>query len=308
MGGVDAALLALDWGTSSVRLTALAEDGTVLGSRSSQEGILTVGQEPSAYAITLDRLAGEWAAARPAVIACGMVGSAKGWREVPYLPTPVDLLEGATLTEVAGPWGPVHLVPGVSTRGGVMRGEETQLLGLVLAGYRDGVVALPGTHTKWASLAGGTLIDFHTAMTGELFALLTTHGTLAQVVGPPTAQPVDWAAFASGVEHGLAGAGLGAAALAFGVRARALLEQVPAEQVREELSGVLIGSEIAGALHWLEHAPESVSVVASADLTERYRRALAVADLPCESAPAEVTADALLHLARRAGLIEGETS
>ncbi|QOR70972.1 2-dehydro-3-deoxygalactonokinase [Ruania alkalisoli] len=302
---MEPALLTVDWGTTSVRLTAVAADGTVLGSTHSHEGILTVGQEPSAYTLTLDRLAGSWAATRPAVIACGMVGSAKGWREAPYLPTPVDLLDGAPLTEVAGPWGPVHLVPGVCTHGGVMRGEETQLLGLVLAGHRDGVVALPGTHTKWALLTDGSLTGFHTAMTGELFALLTTHGTLAQVVGSQAPEAPDWPAFEMGVHHGLAGAGLGAAALAFGVRARALLEQVPPERVREELSGVLIGSEIAGALHWLGDQPETVSVVASAGLTDRYRRALTLAGVRAEPAPEDVTSSALVHLARQAGLIEG---
>ncbi|SEE82122.1 2-dehydro-3-deoxygalactonokinase [Ruania alba] len=301
-------LLAVDWGTTSVRASAVGADGTVLDSASASEGILTVGTEPAAYAQTLTRLAGSWAESRPAVIACGMVGSAKGWHEVPYLPAPVPLTAGEVpLTQVAGPWGPVHLVPGVSTDGGVMRGEETQLLGLALAGHATGPAVLPGTHTKWALLADGALTDFHTAMTGELFALLSTHGTIAQVVGDVAPSEADWSAFEAGVQRGLAGAGLGAAALVFGVRARALLEKMPPEQAREELSGILIGAEIAGACHWLGHTPARLPVVASAALAERYRRALAAAGIVADIADGGVTTRGLIHLARTAGLGEGVT-
>ncbi|UFU06740.1 2-dehydro-3-deoxygalactonokinase [Ruania halotolerans] len=303
---MDPALITVDWGTTSVRLTAVAADGTELASTAAAEGILTVGTEPAAYAETLARLAGSWAQARPAVIACGMVGSAKGWQEVPYLPAPVHLMAGAPLTEVAGPWGPVHLVPGVSTDGGVMRGEETQLLGLALAGHASGPAILPGTHTKWALVEDGTLRDFHTAMTGELFALLTTHGTIAQVAGPAPEGDLDeigWAHFEAGVARGLAGAGLGTAALVFGVRARALLESLPPAQVREELSGILIGAEIAGGCHWLGHTPDRLSIVASASLAQRYRRALATAGIGANPGENDVTTRGLIHLARNAGLL-----
>ena len=63
----------------------------------------------------------------------------------------------------------------------VMRGEETQLLGALAArlGHGDGWCVLPGTHSKWVRLQGGAIAEFATFMTGELFALLSQHGTLA---------------------------------------------------------------------------------------------------------------------------------
>ena len=39
-----------------------------------------------------------------------------------------------------------------------MRGEETQIVGLLDGepGF-DGVAVMPGTHSKWVSIAGGTI-------------------------------------------------------------------------------------------------------------------------------------------------------
>jgi 2-dehydro-3-deoxygalactonokinase len=66
-----------------------------------------------------------------------------------------------------------------------MRGEEVQFLGAVEAGLvpGDALLVQPGTHCKWAEMAGGRVAGFTTAMTGELFALLRTHGLLAAQLG-----------------------------------------------------------------------------------------------------------------------------
>ena len=58
-----------------------------------------------------------------------------------------------------------------------MRGEETQILGALhleptLASRPSSLLCLPGTHTKWVLLDEGTVQEFLTATTGELFALL----------------------------------------------------------------------------------------------------------------------------------------
>ena len=66
-----------------------------------------------------------------------------------------------------------------------MRGEETQLFGaLHLLGpdAADGCYVLPGTHSKWVRLHGGRITELRTYMTGELFALLRQHGTLASAM------------------------------------------------------------------------------------------------------------------------------
>src|SRR5439155_22401473 len=93
-----------------------------------------------------------------------------------------------------------RILPGVCQRltgaEDVMRGEETQLLGLgtLWPGF-SGVVCLPGTHSKWVQLTGRRVERFATAMTGELFEVLRTHSVLRHsfagpVQGPPSRRRV----------------------------------------------------------------------------------------------------------------------
>src|SRR3546814_17489276 len=82
-----------------------------------------------------------------------------------------------------------------------MRGEEVQLLGAV-AGWMvppDALLAQPGTHCKWATMADGRIAGFTPAMTGELFALLRGHSLIA---GALTAEVTAGAAFADGLAEG----------------------------------------------------------------------------------------------------------
>ena len=68
------------------------------------------------------------------VIAAGMVGSAQGWLEAPYVETPAErraLVAGIVAVKAAC-GVTLHIVPGVLQRGelpNVMRGEETQIFG-----------------------------------------------------------------------------------------------------------------------------------------------------------------------------------
>src|SRR5690606_35010128 len=71
------------------------------------------------------------------VIACGMVGARQGWVEAAYRAVPcAPVGPPLTAAPTADPRIAVHIVPGLSqTRPGadVMRGEETQIAGLLLA-------------------------------------------------------------------------------------------------------------------------------------------------------------------------------
>ena len=60
-----------------------------------------------------------------------------------------------------------------------MRGEETQIAGALslMPGF-DGVLCLPGTHSKWAQICAGEVVSFQTFMTGEMFALLSEQSVL----------------------------------------------------------------------------------------------------------------------------------
>lgn len=302
------ALVALDWGTSSCRAYAVDSAGRLLDSRSAPLGILSVGTEPEAYARALTEIAGDWLSGAPPVLACGMVGSARGWRDAGYREAPLDLTALADPVDappvtVAGPAGGVHLVPGVRTATGVMRGEETQLLGAVLAGLDADPVVLPGTHSKWATPQQGRLTDFHTAMTGELYALLLSHGTVAQVAAAPGAP--DREAFDGGARLGLERALQGVLSLVFEARSRVLVGSLGAEQVRDYLSGLLIAAEVSGALAWLPEAPERVTLVGDEALCERYERVLSLAGIATARATGDLALAGLVHLARTLHLLPG---
>jgi len=146
-----AALIALDWGTSSLRAYRLDDTGRTLDTRHLPWGIMRLPQPLqdgaastalSGFDLAFEQACGDWLRAEPTlpVIACGMVGSAQGWQEAAYLDVPVDLERIGTLLTVvqrtgAGPDAtPVHIVPGLIQRHGlpnVMRGEETQVFGVL---------------------------------------------------------------------------------------------------------------------------------------------------------------------------------
>jgi 2-dehydro-3-deoxygalactonokinase len=156
-----AALIALDWGTSSLRAYRLDDTGRTLDTRHLPWGIMRLPQPLqdgaastalSGFDLAFEQACGDWLRAEPTlpVIACGMVGSAQGWQEAAYLDVPVDLARIGTLLTVVQRTGPdatpVHIVPGLIQRHGlpnVMRGEETQVFG-VMFDQAGGVAAQPG--------------------------------------------------------------------------------------------------------------------------------------------------------------------
>src|SRR5690606_20677566 len=125
------------------------------------------------------------------VLICGMAGARQGWREAPYLDVPAEL-GGLALAAVApdgaGPRLAPRILPGLCQKGAagedVMRGEETQLLGLTaLLPEPPALVVMPGRHCKWAQLDGRRVTGFTTAMTGEIYQLLLTHSVLRHSAG-----------------------------------------------------------------------------------------------------------------------------
>ena len=290
---VGAACVVGDWGTSSLRLWAVDPAGRMLAERRSGQGM--GGLAPEAFEPVLREHLTALAAGDAPVLLCGMVGARQGWREAPYVALPADL---GAICDAAMPVGmrdvDLRILPGVSAAepADVMRGEETQLLGLAGAADVDGVVVLPGTHSKWVWLTEGRIGRFETAMTGELFALLGSQSVLRHSVDLSAAFDDD--AFAEGVARGLA-APQRLTRLLFGVRAATLLDGLGRAAATARLSGLLIGAEIAGA------GPlDGVTLVASGALAERYGRALAVAGIPANLVDAEAaTRSGLMQAARR---------
>ncbi|WP_367848871.1 2-dehydro-3-deoxygalactonokinase [Rhodoferax sp. WC2427] len=268
--------IGVDWGTTHRRGYALDALGTCTTEASDDQGALTTrGRHAESLAAWLPAL---HAPADCPVVMSGMVGSAFGWQEAPYLGPEVPL--EALPQHLVHIGGDPHrsIVPGYCVRDvagqpDVMRGEETQLLGAVAMGLRNGWFVLPGTHSKWVLLHDGRIQQLRTYMTGELFALLSTNGTLA--AASQTAQPASTAplwsqpAFADGVAAGAPGA---LAHQLFACRARVVTGTMPASQALAYLSGLLIGSELQDVLQDLGNAGSNpFHLIGSPALAEAYQ-------------------------------------
>ena len=320
-------LIGLDWGTSSLRGWLFDASGRVLDRHSAPLGILAV--HDGRFDQAFESFCANWLALHPAVpvIASGMVGSRQGWREATYLETPagLDALAGALLAvdDVAG--RRFRIVPGLVTRSvsdapDVLRGEETQVFGALSAGASTATTSdeterlfvLPGTHSKWVAAQGTTVTGFRSWMTGELYAVLREHSILARIfvdaADPDAAGPM--AAFDDGVDRALAAPGA-LAHLLFTVRTEGLLGERAGDRPPAYLSGLLIGAEIAAALRVFGErsaAPgptplASPTIVASASIAGRYRRALLRAGVDAQIADGASAAPGLFAIAFRSGLL-----
>ena len=134
-------MIGIDWGTTNFRAFRIARDGSIRERRAGPKGILNV--PDGRFGDTLREEIGPWlAAGEDRVLLSGMIGSRQGWKEAPYLPCPAGPAElGAALVDIGFDWARVKLVPGLSgfDESGVaevMRGEETQILGVPTAAAR----------------------------------------------------------------------------------------------------------------------------------------------------------------------------
>ncbi len=263
-------LIAVDWGTTSLRGARLDEVGRVLEEKSAPLGILNVpnGDFGAVFAAQFS----DWM--KPAGSVClisGMAGSRQGWIEAPYVACPAGPDELRRRLHWIEP-GRIALVPGLSDEQGevpdVMRGEEVQIFGAMrLAGLAEGLFVLPGTHSKWATVRDGRVAGFRTCMTGEFYGLLSQHSILARTL--QVNAPLDEVAFLRGVAR--AGNGEGLLHNAFGVRALGLFGRLSPAESASYLSGLLIGEELRS--QDLSTGGEVIAIGAPA-LTARYALAL----------------------------------
>lgn len=265
--------IAVDWGTTHLRAWAIGKDGSLRAKAESDAGMGRLSRDGFEPAL-LD-LVSDWLGAGPTpILACGMVGAKQGWQEAPYVSVPAKPAELAPMrvTVAKDHRLAVFIVPGLSQANApdVMRGEETQIAGfLALEPAFDGVLCLPGTHTKWVQLSAGEVVSFQTAMTGEMFDLLSRQSVLRHTVG---AETLDSEAFAEAVADTLSRPERLAQRL-FSIRADATLNGTEAPVSRARLSGALIGAELAATRpYWLG---QQVAVAGAPALADLYARALA---------------------------------
>lgn len=272
--------IAVDWGTSNLRAWGVKHDGEVAFMRSSDQGMGKLTRE--AYPEVLKALLEdeiETQSGPLSVLICGMAGARQGWLEAPYLEAPADLgglAFAAVSPEVAGSRLVPKILPGVCQKQNgddVMRGEETQLLGLsALKPGFSGVVCMPGTHSKWAQLDGRKVERFTTVMTGELYEILRTHSVLRHSLTGDLDGPERAEGFDAGLTAGLDAPEKLSATL-FKVRAGSLLSGRTPSWCAGYLSGLLIGTEIGGQRDWITDA--EIPLIGGGALCALYAQGLA---------------------------------
>ena len=279
-------MLAVDWGTSSLRGAWLDARGQTVEERSFPRGILTVapGEFPSVFQTCF----GDWMQRPDAwCLMSGMVGSKQGWLEAPYCACPAGFAEVAAKLTWVEP-ARVAIVSGLCCDNDgipdVMRGEETQIFGaLQLLGRQEALVVLPGTHSKWVRVQAGRIQSFTTFMTGEFFALLRQHSILSRTL-PASDGDFDSEAFAQGVTLALRSNSL--LHTAFSARTLSLFDRLPVAALPSYLSGLVIGEELRA-----QALPDNTEVViiGSASLTQRYQNALALQNIAAQRVGSEAT-------------------
>ncbi|RUR40886.1 2-dehydro-3-deoxygalactonokinase [Vreelandella populi] len=309
------AWIAVDWGSSNLRAWALDQRDQVIAETSSDKGMLSL--KPDEYETELKRLVSPWLSDSDQidVMVCGMAGARQGWLEAAYLPVPTaldKLSQGAVMPRLADNQLRVHLLPGLSqTRSAahpfdVMRGEETQLAGLVAeTSDFSGLACLPGTHAKWATLEAGTVMQFTTYLTGELYQLLANQSVLKHSVGNDDLNdPACRKAFITAVSEIYAAPETFSSRL-FELRAQDLLDgRLPSGDARAavlaaRLSGLAIGLELTGACR-MPAADGPVTLIGNQALCQRYHVALNSIGLQTRHLDGDIAVLAGLRLAHRA--------
>lgn len=291
--------LACDWGTSNLRAWVLEADGSVRNERKFPWGVAKL-QPGEAVGILADEIRpGLQAQDLPAIL-CGMIGSNLGIAAVPYAECPVDAASLAQQLYKAD--ARTRIVPGVRCRRpdgdpDVIRGEETKILGW-LAGdpaRRSGrrVLCLPGTHCKWIIVRDGRIERFVTAMSGELFDVLSHYSVLRS-----DAPADDVAAFDEGLAAGAGDEPF--AARLFAVRSRVVGGQMPARMARSYMSGLLIGDETAKMIKSLGLGGP-IALLGEPHLCAWYERAFTRLGQAFETAGGDAAVLAGLHILQSHG-------
>ena len=268
-------LIAADWGTSNLRVWGMDYQGNVINKITDGKGMSSL--KPSEFEPHLIDLIGNWLPkegnAKCPIIICGMAGAKTGWKEAEYLiaPCPPVNKEKIIQIETEDQRISVNIIPGIMQKSppDVMRGEETQISGYLSKNPNfDGIICLPGTHTKWVHISAGEIVSFKTFMTGEIYQTLSKHSILKDSV---KSNDFDFTAFLEAFEDIYSNPALISSKF-FSLRAIDLLENTSTKFLKSKLSGYLIGSELAGAKsYWLG---QNIVMIGNDDLCILYEKAL----------------------------------
>ena len=271
----DISWIAADWGTSNLRVWALDQNGNIVKTINQGKGMSAL--LPNEFEPYFMGLIGKWlpekADIKYPVVICGMAGAKTGWKEASYMEVPCSPVnpDQTTLVQTIDQRISVRILPGImqASPSDVMRGEETQIAGYLSKKPNfDGVICLPGTHTKWVHISAGEIISFRTFMTGEIFQLLSEYSILKNSV---KSDKMDTDSFLQAFDDAYSKPALLSSKL-FGLRATDLLENIPTKMLKAKLSGYLIGSELAGSKsYWLGR---DIVMIGNDSLCALYEKAL----------------------------------
>jgi len=294
-------LLCCDWGTTSFRLRLVnIQDQEVVGEILSLDGIAstfnswkaiedTVLDKQTFFTNHLQKQISLLASQLhmkldgTVIIISGMASSSIGLFEVPYANLPFDL-DGSLVNvhrfeSTADCPHDILLISGICSEDDVMRGEETQMIGLVellkLSG-KDSILIFPGTHSKHLYIKGNKLVDFQTYMTGEVFKIVSAHSILKdsiEISVLPEYSLEEKNAFRLGVQSTDS---TGVLKGLFRVRTNQLFNKLTKKENACYLSGLLIGSEIK---HLLDENGIQLVLCSGNNLSELYKLAIEELDL-----------------------------
>lgn len=222
------------------------------------------------------------------VICSGMVSSSIGMREIAFTDLPFDVSGRNLLMDYIGASDkfshPLLILSGVKSEFDVMRGEETQLVGIIQQVKHfsgSGLFILPGTHSKHILVEDHHVIGFTTYMTGEFFDVLSNYSVLKSSLTPDNdlSLSTNRDSFLQGVEDSGNSSLL---ALAFKVRINGLMKFKSLTENYHYLSGLLIGTE----LRMLEKSPPApLFLCSTSNVFYQYKLTLESLGLGAEMIP-----------------------
>lgn len=276
-------LIVADWGTTNLRLYLIDDQLNRLAEIKNQQGLTNL---TDSFPTTLKTHVNPWLSkyGELPIIVIGMAGSREGWVETPHIRCPAKIsdLAGSSYKISLSDTLKALIVPGISANSisiapDFMRGEETQVFGALELLKNSGhsgrcAFCLPGTHTKWVSVAEGSIESCSTVMTGEIFNLFCKHSILSTSISE-NYKPVD-KKFIAGLTTSKRAGGL--MHQVFSVRTNNILGSNSLEDGNSYLSGILIGNDI---LAMSQYTKEKIFIIGQEKLARLYYQAFNFFDM-----------------------------
>ena len=250
--------ISVDWGTSNFRMRLVnSTDLAVMNKVESDQGVKPLYQkwleqneprEEFFLQFLLEKVIsfGDAIVGDTPIIISGMASSTIGMRALPYAKLPfscsgedlhVEYIKNSTIEQ------PIYLVSGVAGDDDVIRGEETQLIGLhdFTSNHKTILYILPGTHSKHIYVEDNFVVGYDTFMTGEMFEVISKHTILKDSIRTSAFTDVNRLAFIKGIQSKSSQL----IKHLFKIRAKDILSRTTKEENFFFLSGLLIGQELS---------------------------------------------------------------